>query len=328
MTQNLLLDQKRKIKIATGVIMCGDIIPEGYMLKPYLCGNENQNHIQKLIKPLYESACLVASSGNSVFEVVRNGITNITAVDINELQMLIFKLRLASVLSLNNVDFEKFIVDLRTRGFLSAETFEKIIKKRMNDFEAADFWSEFLKLFPPQLIATNYVKGGLERTDIYNCKRMMPWLKNGGNYNAMRRNLMKAKIEFQICDIIEFLLKNPDRKFDYIDFSNILLYIYQEDTEQDYKKISEALDNIKRIFERNLKDGGTFAIDYMFGTSINDLKNPNLKLTPNQQMLHELYFKVYEQLSREFSLEALEVPKAGQATPLEAATDVVLVARK
>ena len=86
MAQNLFGTTEDKIKIATGIIACGDFITEGYLLKPYLCGNENQSHIQGLIKPEYENACVVASSGNTIFEVVRNGITDITAVDVHELQ--------------------------------------------------------------------------------------------------------------------------------------------------------------------------------------------------------------------------------------------------
>lgn len=328
MAQNLFGTTEDKLKIATGIIACGDCIPEGYLLKPYLCGNENQSHIQGLIKPEYENACVVASSGNTVFEVVRNGITDITAVDVNELQILIFKLRLASALALNNVEFERFLLDLNFKGFLSFETYEKLIKRRIKDVDTANFWSELLKFFPNQVIATSFVKGGLERTDIYNCKRMLPWLKNGGNYNAMRRNLMKAKIEIQICDIIEYLLRHPNLEFDYIDFSNILLYIYQEGTEQNYKKVSEALDNIKRIFEKNLKNGGTFAIDYMFGINKHDLLASNIKLNSNQRLLRDLYFKVYNELSKEFPLETIEIAKAGQATPLNGSTDMILVARK
>ena len=236
--------------------------------------------------------------------------------------------RLASVLSLTGGEFEKFLLELKYKGFLSRETYEKIVKKKMNDKDSAEFWSEFLKSFPPQVIAKSFVKGGLERTDLYNCKKMLPWLKNSGNYNAMRRNLMKAKIEFKICDIIEFLLRHPECKFDYIDFSNILLYVYQEDDSPNYEKVLEALDNIKRIFERNLKDGGTFAIDYMFGINKQDLLASDLKLDPKQQLLRDLYFKIYDQLSKEFPLETIEIAKAGQATVLTGSKDMVLVAKK
>lgn len=313
---------------ASEIILCSDIMLNYYLSKPYLCGNENQNHIQKLIKPEYESACLVGSSGNTLFEVARNGISNITAVDISELQMLILKLRIASAKSLNNIEFEKFLLNINNNNFLSSEIFDKTIKKKLTDKETSIFWSEFLKKFPPQVITTCYTKGGLEHTDVSTCKRMLPWIKNGGNYNAMRRNLMRAKIEFQVCDIIEFLINHPEDKFDYIDFSNILLYVYQECPENDFSKISETLDKIKRIYEKNLKNGGTFAIDYMFGINKNDLTNKNIKLNTNQQLLYDLYFKIYEQLVREFPLEIIELSKAAQATFMSGDKDMVLVAKK
>lgn len=328
MTKSLFGTEKEYLTKAGKIILCSDIMPEYYLLRPYLCGNENQSHIQKLVKPEYKTACLVASSGNTLFEVVRNGITDITAVDISELQMLILKLRFASVQALNNGEFEKFLLDFKANGFLSSATFEKLVKKKLTDYETACFWSEFLKKFPPQVIASCYIKGGLEHTDIYTCKRMLPWIKNGGNYNAMRRNLMKAKIELQICDIIEFLIKHPERKFDYIDFSNILVYIYQECSENDFTRISEALDKVKIIYEKNLNDGGTFVIDYMFGTNVKDLENPNLNLNPVQQELRDLYIRVYEQLLKEFPIETMEFPRAAQATALTGPNDMVVFTKK
>lgn len=54
----------------------------------------------------------------------------------------------------------------------------------------------------------------------------------------------------------------------------------------------------------------------------------NIKLNSNQQLLRDLYFKVYSELSKEFPLETIEVAKAGQATPLNGSTDMILVARK
>lgn len=328
MNESLFGTKKANLKKASEIIVCGDIMLEYYLSKPYLCGNENQNHIQKLIKPEYENACLVGSSGNTLFEVARNGITDITAVDISNLQMLILKLRIASVQTLNNIEFEKFLLNLNNNGFLSNEMFEKLIRKKIPDREVADFWSEFLRKFPPQVIASCYIKGGLEHTDVYTCKKMLPWIKNGGNYNAMRRNLMRAKIEFQVCDIIEFLITHPENKFDYIDFSNILLYIYQDCPDNDFSKISEALDKIKIIYEKNLKNGGTFVMDYMFGINQEDLTNSRLKLNTNQEVLRDLYFRVYEQLSKEFPLEIIEQSRAAQATLLNGDTDIVVFAKK
>ena len=80
---------------------------------------------------------------------------------------------------------------------------------------------------------------------------------------------------------------SASRQFDYIDFANILLFIGQDAiNENNLDKLSEALEKIKLIYENNLKQGGTFVVDYMMGFEPKDLSKNGKSLTKIQEQMN------------------------------------------
>ena len=55
----------------------------------------------------------------------------------------------------------------------------------------------------------------------------LPFLRNKPGYYDLRTKLEKADIQIHIQDALEYLKQNPTQQFDYIDITNILLFIYQ-----------------------------------------------------------------------------------------------------
>lgn len=302
---------------------------EKYKMKPYLCGTQSKQYISSLIKPEYQTACVVAASGNTTIELLRNGIKEITAVDINDLQILIYELRLAAIKGLNNVEFENFLINHSSRDFLSHKVFLKSVKPHLTSEEVINFWDTFLSLNTPDEIYDYYLKGGLEHTSPSVARRVLPFLKKGGNYFSARQNLKLAKIETQIYDIIDFLVKHPEQQFDYIDFANILLFIGQDAiNENNLDKLSEALEKIKLIYENNLKQGGTFVVDYMMGFEPKDLSKNGKSLTKIQEQIMMIYSMVYEKLQSYFEIQSMSFEKAAKATPLDGPKDTIIYVKK
>ena len=83
---------------------------DAYLEKPYLISTQNQNYLNVSLPEHANSACIILSPGDTLLELVSRNVKNIVAIDTNDLQVLIFKLRLASLLTLSHNDFCKFLL--------------------------------------------------------------------------------------------------------------------------------------------------------------------------------------------------------------------------
>lgn len=127
------------------------------------------------------------------------------------------------------------------------------------------------------------------------------------DYYTLKDNMDKVQIEIHTEDALTYLKRHPEQKFNYLDITNILLYIYQIECENDPKKFIEVLESIKEIYDVNLLDEGTFVFHYFFGASINsilDKVNPDLF-----SAAIDSYRQTFLYLKEHYDLKSMSVEK-------------------
>ena len=201
----------------------------------------------------------------------------------------------------------------------------------MEDEEKMEFWDIFLSLNRKEKICKYFIKGGLEHVDLYTIRYALPYLKRKGLYNLARKNLKESNLQIEVKDALDFL-KETTKMFDFIDITNILMFVYQMQCNNDQKKFIEVVKLLKKIYENNLKLGGTMVLDYMFSIRPTKVESPISKVTESDILamkVEELYKNIYNALKEEFNdLETLQVTACGNPTPLKGEVDTVVYVRK
>lgn len=290
----------KQIAKAEGII--AQTIPDAYINMPYLITTQNQRYLDSTLPENASSACVILGSGDTVFELVSRGINQIEAIDINDLQMMIYKLRYASLLTLSAKDYINFLINCYNHRFMSPEVFKNVKEGfSKNDIEAINFWECILSVNSREDLIEYFFKG--VGGDSYKTVQSLSYLRSKSKYYELRDKIEKAKISIQVGDVISYLKSNPSTKFDYIDITNILLFIFQSECENNPELLSKIINDLKIIYENNLNINGVFVLDYLFGIIPSDLTN-NIRDGLQIEYIRRIYKEVYEQLQETFGLES------------------------
>lgn len=294
---------------AQALITSADIDPVAYLDKPYLITTQNQGYLDMFMNEMVKSACVILGSGDTLFELLLKDIPNITAIDANDLQVLFFKLKLAALKTLSAKDFERFIIDPNSNKFMSPTVF-KTVKEALRDDVAALFaWEKILEINDTNELKEFFFKSIEE--DVYKIRMYLSYLRKKPSFYELRDHAEKANISVITGDAIEYLLKHPEKQFKYIDITNILLFVYQLRCRNKPEKFKEVIRELKTIYDQNLIKGGTFVLDYMFGTDVTNFDRSNVGRMSLQNISDittaQIYARTYDELSNAFALESAEI---------------------
>ena len=294
--------------------------------KPYLNTTQNQEYMRALIQDGMKSAYTIMGGGDPILQLLANDILNITAIDTNELQRFAFKLKLACFRTLSPSDYESFLLDRDSIYFLSSSVFKNVLAgfSKMDAVEAMVWQVIFSSKMPQEKRSMFIFRGGLEYSPITNARESLKFIKKRSLYNKVRDNLEKANIELIHQDAIAYLNEHPKQKYDYIDLTNILLFLYQCTTEEEFKN---KIQTIQRLYENNLNPNGILVLDYFFGTSLKNLEEER-KLSNGQTRTLYIYKEILKQLQKHFSISSFSVNAVSNATPLKGKEDTVIYTKK
>ena len=169
-----------------------------------------------------------------------------------------------------------------------------------------NFWDNIIDINPQDDLRQYLFKG--IGGDISKTRMCLPFLRNKPGYYDLRTKLEKADIQIHIQDALEYLKQNPNQQFDYIDITNILLFIYQLQCEDKPEKYNEVLKQLRTIYDTNLNNGGVFVIDYLFAVGLQDLEQISEE-NPDKRKVQEIYKITLEKLRELFELESLTASK-------------------
>lgn len=295
------------IEKAQNIITKDGIDSSVYYDKPYLLTTRNQRYLDTTLQEGAQSAFVILSAGDTIFELVSRGVNKIVTVDVNDLQPLIFKLRKAAIMTLKPSQFEQFLIDSKGYRFMSQDVYKDVRQAfDKNDQETINFWDNILEINPQDDLRQYLFKG--IGGDISKTRMSLPFLRNKPGYYDLRTKLEKADISINLQDALEYLKQNPNQQFDYIDITNILLFIYQLQCEDKPEKFNDILKTLKEIYNTNLNNGGVFVIDYLFGVALSDLDNITME-DPDKRKVQEIYKITLEKLRELFELESCTASK-------------------
>lgn len=231
---------------------------DNYEKKPYLTSAKNNRYFEVLPNRNLFNACIIAGSADSIFELLRRGITKIDAVDINKFQIMTAVLKVAALKTLDRNEYEDFLLYDNPR-LLSYNTFKRIIDN-IDDEEAKSFWDTLIRNNASNTdVYDIFFKNQYAEADKYRYNNL--YIKKNGSYELVRKNLENASIKFHQSDALDFLL-NSRIKYDIIDITNILLSYYQK---YDFDEIDIIMKKIDRIYNEKLEPNGIFILDYWRG---------------------------------------------------------------
>ena len=120
---------------------------------------------------------------------------------------------------------------------------------------------------------------------------------NDKRYNDVRDNIDKVNIQFYYCDALE-VLKESDKIYDFIDISNILIFVLQVQCGLNISLFKKYIHDLEIVVENRLKKDGVFIADYMFRTvSYKHYLNYNLD---NMSNMFQWIYAVVEQTVAEY----------------------------
>ena len=297
----------KQIEKAQNIITKDGMDTDVYYDKPYLLTTRNQRYLDTTLPNGADSAFTILSAGDTIFELVSRGVNHIVTVDVNDLQPLVFKLRKAAIMTLKPSQFEQFLIDSKGYRFMAQDVYKDVREAfDKSDESTINFWDNIIDINPQDDLRQYLFKG--IGGDISKTRMCLPFLRNKPGYYDLRTKLEKADIQIHIQDALEYLKQNPTQQFDYIDITNILLFIYQLQCEDKPEKYNEALKQLRTIYDTNLNNGGVFVIDYLFAVGLQDLEQISEE-NPDKRKVQEIYKITLEKLRELFELESLTASK-------------------
>lgn len=273
-----------------------------YFDKPYLVTTENQRFIGKILPSDSKRVASILGSADNIFECVAEGIGTIHAWDTNCLQNATYHLKRASILALSPKDYDQFLVDYNSKRYLSSDLFQAV-KPAFLDKEYQNAWDIIFGMNPREDLKHYLFKGS--GGDLSRLRYGLPYLKNKSRYYTLRENLEKAEITISNEDILSSILASSET-FDFIDFSNILLFVYQLDCQSNVEDFHDKIKQLKEIYNHHLNPNGVMMLDYWFGVKPEKLSS---YVSTNQEEAKtlEIYRHTYDFLNQYFDLETCSV---------------------
>ena len=275
---------------------------EVYFDKPYLVTTENQRFIGKILPTDVNHVASILGSVDNVFECVAEGVGTIHVWDVNRLQNAVYHLKRASILTLSPKEYDQFLVDYTSKRYLSNDVF-KTVKQAIADECYQNAWDVIFGMNPQEDLKNYLFKG--PGIDLSKLRYGLPYLKNKSRYYTVRENLPKTDIAISNEDIISGILSSSET-FDFIDFSNTLLFIYQLDCNSNVEEFHSKIKQVKDIYDNHLNPGGVMMLDYWFGARPEKLSS-YVSTNPEEEKTLEIYQHTYDLLYRHFDLETCSV---------------------
>lgn len=274
----MLEETKKMIEKQIKNGFCFDLVDYKSICQPvYLWTNENVRGYQNIFKNK-NKALSVLSSGDQVFNMVLNGITNIDTFDNNNLtEYFTLGLKKAMILKYPYEDFLK-----QTKKMCSSDTIKPMSLDELTTFiyDLLPYMEIKYRNFWKKIIDFNYKiqKNSNENQykdlfdmicannvfDLNSLKKRNQYLNSKEEYELLRSNLLKSTISFKLVNALN-LKNNFSDKYDLIFLSNILnyfRYIWGDDWNID--KLLKYINNLEFLLNKN----GEIILHYVFfGTS-------------------------------------------------------------
>lgn len=239
--------------------------------KVYFSTNENiKGYINSKNLNNGENALTVLSSGDHVFNLVRENVLNIDAFDTNTLtEFYVFGIRIPMILKYDYRDY--------------LEILNKIISEEITLDEMTTFFNDLLPYMDKKyrtywniIKEYNYKMQKEHNTNInlfnlitlgnYNFKKFIlrnNYLEDDVSYEILRNNLKRVNIRFKNIDVLD-ISKNYNDKYDIILLSNIFDYMFKHfGYNYNYSDIKEYLNNLRNM----LKENGSIFFKYIYNYS-------------------------------------------------------------
>lgn len=227
-------------------------MPSGFLNYGKIYSFTNEESKRMIPSPVENNtALMILSSGDQVFDAILKGYETIDTIDINEFckyYALGIKKKAIEILT-----YTEFCQLFDSTNVDNEELLIKVINSLEDEYK--EFWDIFytyLKHNP------NFSYSPLEITQMYfvddtykKAKNNTSYLKNEESYNELKEKLKEAKITFKRQDVSKSNIFY--KKYDMVHFSNVLGYI------DDIK----AMRIIESIYNNNLsKDGSVIIVGY------------------------------------------------------------------
>lgn len=275
--------------------------------KPYWATTENLTYMNDLTKDKkLKSAFTILSGGDTVFELMSLSAEKIITTDTNPFSKYIYFLKKAAIKTLSIKEYMEYIFDPKSMNFLSKKIFDdKVVKGFTKDEEDyKEFWIKIFTYYNKKDLLKYFFRPIFRYTKAEDRKTTISYIHNK-KYESLRNQINDTDIKIYSLDA-KNVLEAIDEEFDFIHFSNILLYIVQQ-----YDIASNDFDSyvkdLKQIIEKRLRDNGIFVIDYMFKSY-----NPKQYLKDNQSLtgfmatINEIYSIIYRTVNEYFEVQAIQ----------------------
>lgn len=287
-------DIKKAIKIINSRI------PD-YNQLTYFFPTENLRYIKLLAPNEKNSAFTITGSSKSILELINQGYKKIITVDTNPFTKHLLMLNIAAFRCLSSKEYDKFLLNYEHDYFLSKDLFSNIKDGFNGDQASINFWDCVLMNDKNDLL--NYFFKPIN-SDYQHIRYGLPFIKN---YYDIKNNIDKVQIEAYTEDALDYLINHPEQKFNYIDITNILIFIYQVKCEKNLNRFIKVLESLKEIYDINLLEGGIFVFDYLFGVDINAVLENKVSKLEEARII--AYTQTFLFLKEHYDLQKMSIDK-------------------
>ena len=207
-----------------------------------------------------KSLLTVGSSGDQILNAYKNGCKDITLLDINPFSKYYINLKIASILSLNYQEFQKFffkfIGNIVNNKRFNLEIFNKLSNNlKAIDYDSYYFFDKIFHEYDMNRICDYLMLDDLTHSKLI--KEFNNYLHDEKSYNELKKNLKDISFKFIFENIFSFY---SNLKFDNIFLSNIC-------TITPLIVLRDLLINLKN---NNLNNNGSIQLAYIWNTNFND----------------------------------------------------------
>ena len=217
-----------------------------------------------------KNALTVLSSSDQLFNLLVNGVEEITTFDINLVTYYYFELKKAYIMKNN---YESF-VDLIRKSYNFKTSFLGLLVNQMDDYaqymskDTYNFWNELKKL------NMNFTYLQYMNSSLFQVREDNEYVEDEKKYETLRSILKNGfNHSFYNCSIMQ-LDQLLCKQFDYMNFSNI--YDYSKNFIQDTQPRNVFYQYIKEQILPYLKEQGNTMITYTYSTKNDFLENQDL----------------------------------------------------
>ncbi len=178
--------------------------------------NENISEYYELFDFENKDVLTVIGAGDQALSAIFKGAKNVDVFDINKLSYYFLNLKKYAI---KNISYEEYLKLFNPITKLKdSEIMYEKVSSNIDDKNVKEFWDYVFR--------SNYVFYYLffdTNSSINRVKRNVPYLESEENYNILKQRIETSKIKYVGGDLTE-LVQTLDKKYDYINLSNIIDY--------------------------------------------------------------------------------------------------------